>query len=190
MESTVLKVAMAALVHDIGKFIDRDCLQLDWEDIDESEKQLYLPFSNGHYSHTHALYTALFFRFYQNDLPLELQQDFWGEGDSLVNLAAGHHKPSTPMQWVITMADRVSSGWDRDTYDRHVQAATPWKNYKRTRMLPLFEQLALIPENERKKGQEGAWRYPLSAVSSASIFPQPALGPCRERGARCLALRP
>ena len=171
MEPTVLKMAMAALVHDIGKFIDRDCLQLTREDIDESEKQLYLPYSSGRYSHMHALYTALFFKFFRNDLPLELQQDFWGEGDSLVNLAAGHHKPSTPMQWVIAVADRVSSGWDRDTFDQQIQAAAPWKEYKRTRQLPLFEQLALVPENERKEEVAGRKRYRLAAVSPESIFP-------------------
>jgi CRISPR-associated protein Csm1 len=174
MEPTTLKVALAGLLHDIGKFFDRDCLQLSWEDIDESEKQLYLPYRGGRYSHFHALYTALFFKFFRSDLPLELQQDEWGDGDSLVGMAAGHHKPSTPMQWVVAVADRVSSGWDRDTFNEQIQWATSWKDYKRTRMLPLFEQLALVPENERSENLIDARWYALQAVSPEAIFPLPA----------------
>ena len=61
--------------------------------------------------------------------------------DTFINLAAGHHKPQTPMQWIIAMADRISSGWDRAKFDEEYNRAITPPDYKKTRLLPIFELL-------------------------------------------------
>ncbi len=74
----------------------------------------------------------------------ELNGPGWGEGDALINLAAGHHDPQTPMQWCVAVADRVSSGWDRGRFEDDYNSKVGWKNYQKTRLLPLFESLCRV----------------------------------------------
>jgi len=57
----------------------------------------YQPFYNNHHSHIHALYTAAFIEQFADKLP-----PGWGDGDSFINLAAGHHKRETAMQECTT----------------------------------------------------------------------------------------
>jgi len=137
MDKTTLKVAIAAFMHDIGKFADKKALDVTNQYVNDNAGH-YLPFRNGRHSHYHAVYTAAFTEYMKDFLPDNFNRPDWGEGDTFVNLAAGHHKPETPMQWVIAEADRVSSGWDRDTFDKEHSTATPWKDYKKTRLLPLL----------------------------------------------------
>jgi len=60
MKETVFKIQVAALVHDIGKFV-QGVLDLPKGYI-ESNADLYQPFnkSQGRHTHQHALYTAAF----------------------------------------------------------------------------------------------------------------------------------
>ncbi|RLC08121.1 MAG: hypothetical protein DRI57_24625 [Deltaproteobacteria bacterium] len=169
MDETTLKIAIAAFVHDIGKFADKKALNLTEQYINDHAGR-HLPFHDGRYCHYHAVYTAAFIEFMKDHLPDHLNRPDWGNGDTFADLAAGHHNPETPMQWVIAEADRVSSGWDRDTFDQKYSTAVPWKEYKKIRLLPLFEQL---------KAEEGAFDtrekfsfcYPLKAMSPKNIFP-------------------
>ena len=75
---------------------------------------LYQPPYKGNYTHRHAVYTAAFIDNIEKLLPRKFNKASWGIEDSFINLAAGHHKRETPMQWVVAMADRISSGWDRE----------------------------------------------------------------------------
>jgi len=170
MDDTTLKIAMAAFLHDIGKFADKDTLGITDQYIDD-HAGLYLPFYNGRYSHHHAVYTAAFIEQLTESLPHEFNRPGWGEGDAFINLAAGHHKPETPMQWVIAVADRVSSGWDRDTFDKEYNRQIAWKDYKKTRLLPLFEQLMVGETGAPDSMDSFAYCYPLKGISSLNIFP-------------------
>lgn len=170
MDDTTLKIAIAAFMHDIGKFSDREVLDITEQYID-NHAGLYLPFYQGRYSHYHALYTAGFIEKMGPFLPGECNRPGWGEGDSFINLAAGHHNPDTPMQWIIAVADRVSSGWDRDTYEESSKSHVHWKDYKKTRMLSLFEQLKMSSEGAGQGEDKFLYRYPLEPVSPKSIFP-------------------
>lgn len=170
MDKTTLKVAIAAFMHDIGKFADKKALDVTEQYINDNAG-LYLPFRNGRHSHYHAVYTAAFTEYTKDILPDHFNCSDWGEGDTFVNLAAGHHKPETPMQWIIAEADRISSGWDRETFDKEYSTAIPWKNYKKTRLLPLFEQLMGEPKAFHKP-EDFSFRYPLKRISPENIFPK------------------
>ncbi|MBF0497395.1 MAG: hypothetical protein HQK58_12605 [Deltaproteobacteria bacterium] len=90
MDETVLKVAMAAFFHDMGKFADKDFLNIS----DDSHN------------------TAAFIKSFSGCLPSQLSAPNWGKGDCFVDLADGHLKPESPYQWIIAMADEISGGQD------------------------------------------------------------------------------
>ena len=161
MDDTVLKVALAGLLHDIGKFA-QEGMSVDSEFIN-NHRQLYQPYYNGQFTHEHVLYTAAFIDNIEKLLPRELNKANWGLNDPFINLAAGHHKPQTEMQWMIATADRLSSGYDRANFEQYNQAVAP-KDYRQTRLLPLFEGLL------RDGG--GKYHYPLQELNPRSVFPR------------------
>jgi len=167
MNDTVLKIALAGLLHDVGKFAQK-CLDVPRDYLLNNADQ-YQPFRDGHHSHLHAVYTAAFIEQMKDKLPEQLNRGGWGQGDSFINLAAGHHKPETAMQWIIAAADRISSGLDRATFEQG--EAIAFKDYQRTRLLPVLE--ALDPEKKRRCTNAEAFghRYPLAPRSAQTIFP-------------------
>ncbi len=54
-----LIISLAAMCHDIGKFV-QGCFDIPQDYIDRNQS-LYQPVYKGRYSHIHALYTAAFF---------------------------------------------------------------------------------------------------------------------------------
>ncbi len=167
MLNTTLKMALAALIHDIGKFA-QGSLELTNEYI-INNAQLYQPFYNGHYTHVHVLYTAAFIEQMADYLPSVCTKGTWGEGDSFINLAAGHHNPKTPMQWIITEADRISSGLDRDIFKDGDKIS--YKDFKKTRLLPILESLGPDRCKNFKIKHNYKYSYPLKPISASSIFP-------------------
>jgi len=165
MEDTVLKVALAGLLHDIGKMAE-DAMYVTPEYLN-ANAGLYQPFFNGHHTHRHAVYTAAFVEHIEKLLPRQLNKAQWGLEDSFINLTAGHHVPQTPLQWIVAMADRISSGWDRKTFEEYNQAIA-FQDYKKTRLLPLFEGLL---KDKKEQESEFAYRYPLREISPLNIFP-------------------
>ncbi|HQP30925.1 MAG TPA: type III-A CRISPR-associated protein Cas10/Csm1, partial [Deltaproteobacteria bacterium] len=166
MDDTILKITLAAFLHDIGKFAEEGMEMLPgfWE----GNAALYQPEHNGQFSHRHALYTAAFIDHIEKLLPTVFNKAQWGLEDPFINLAAGHHKPETPLQWVIAMADRIASGWDRTKFDTY-NTAVAWQDYRKTRLMPLFEHLG---KDRQPAGRDGhAWRYPLREISAQGIFP-------------------
>lgn len=166
MDNTVLKMALAGLLHDIGKFGEMG-MHVSPEFLD-GNAGLYQPFFNGRHTHRHAVYTAAFIDHVEKLLPRQFNKAEWGLDDSFVNLAAGHHKPETPMQWIIAMADRVSSGWDRSNFDADYNQAIAWQDYRKTRLLPVFERLM----QKRQDRKDYAYGYPLKEITPQNIFPQ------------------
>lgn len=164
MDDTVLKVALAGLLHDIGKFA-QEGMSVSPEFIN-NHRQLYQPFYNDQFTHAHVLYTAAFIDNIEKLLPKGLNKSNWGLDDPFINLAAGHHKPQTEMQWIIAMADRLSSGYDRKNFEEYNKAVAP-KDYRQTRLIPLFEGLL----NEDNRSGISKYRYPLEALNPQSIFP-------------------
>lgn len=181
------RIALAAFLHDLGKFAERAKIPVNQETLD-ANKQLYCPHrkkytdDRGWFSHVHAAYTGLAMDLIEDHMPELTGADFAPFGswktkdvdDSFINAAAKHHKPDSFLQWIIATADRVSSGFDREEFEEYNQAdegTATGKNHYTARQLPLFEQIRLDSQAEQKY----AYRYPLKPLSPNSIFPVKAL---------------
>jgi len=170
MDPTLAKVTVAALLHDIGKFADREALGVS-EPYMRSHADLYQPFRQdiGRHTHPHAVYTAAFLEKFSDWLPSEFSSREWGEGEPLINLAAGHHRPEdSPLRWIVAEADRLSSGWERPRMEEEGEPEVEWRDYQKTRLTPLLAQLSL--QGGRPPTSLG---YQLAELSPASIFPRP-----------------
>lgn len=168
MDETTLKMTMGGFFHDIGKLADREVLPVTQTYFDD-HAGLYLPFRQNRYTHQHAVYTAAFIEQMADLLPPCLNRGDWGDGDAFINLAAGHHKPETAMQRIIAISDRLTSGMDRDEFEEADQDGVPIRDYRKTRLIPLLEQLKNPNADKR---DQFAYTYPLKRLSSSSIFPE------------------
>lgn len=167
MNKTTLKISLAGLMHDIGKFA-QGCIKISPQYANDNADQ-YQPFYNNKHSHVHSLYTAAFIEKFAGVLPVQLNSGGWGEADSFINLAAGHHKPETPFQWIIAEADRMSSGLDRVAFEEGEKIA--FQDFRKTRLLPIFEPLGEGRHPHYAKRSDFTYRYPLDLLSANSIFP-------------------
>lgn len=186
------RVALAAYLHDLGKFAER-AGAFDTDPRLDAHLTLYCPSreegTRRWFTHRHAAHSALAFDLIEAHLPDLIRDDVspfagrkfaGGDGqteatDSLINAAAAHHKPQTFLQWVIATADRVASGFEREEFERYNLAPdeTPDKrDHYTARQLTLFEQMRLTDQREPAQGL--AFRYPLKPLSARSIFPQSA----------------
>lgn len=172
MNDTIYKIAIAAFFHDIGKFAERakGNFHIDPEFIN-NHANLYQPFFDGRHTHQHAVYTAAFIDYIEKFLPKEFNKGNWGLGDQFMNLAAGHHKPETPMQWIVAMADRLSSGFDRDEFENYNSEGIGVKDYKKTRLLTIFEGITTDGRRKADSLEAYKFRYPLKELSPKNMFP-------------------
>lgn len=177
MIDATTRVAIAALLHDLGKLAER--AGIDHEGRLDAHKNLYCPWRNdgGYHTHIHAAYTGIawdalertgaFPDFRSQCEPFKKAVADGNLPDSLVNAAAAHHKPDTFLQWVIATADRVASGFEREEFETQYNNSKERENHYRARLLTLFEQ---IGKGGIKEG-ELMWNYPLRPLSPESIFP-------------------
>ncbi len=174
------RVALAAMLHDAGKFAERARLAVDPDRLN-THKNIYCPHFQGRPSHIHAAWSALVIEELEAELPELVGADMmpfsrWGTADaddSLLNAAAKHHRPETFLQWIVATADRAASGLDRATFGEYNQKG-PGRNHYTTRQWSLFERMR-IPSAGRAAPRSGPgapkWRYPLQRLTPASIFP-------------------
>ncbi len=177
MDETVLKVAAAALLHDVGKIIEPELLELP-SDYEKNNAGEYLPYNKKReeFTHKHALWTAAFIESQQNFLPPPFNPkrgEPWGEGESFLNLAAGHHLPEeNPWRWLIAEADRLAAGWERQAGEEEGGYVSP-QQYRETRLAPLLARLCPEPLTDQAFQSQGAdLGLPLAPLSPAVIFPQ------------------
>lgn len=193
MDSALLdassRVALAALLHDMGKFAERAGVFADHPEL-EVHLQTYCPHRKafidaaGRFSHHHAAHSALAIDLIEKCLPDLIRGDMTpfasraddGEiTDSLINAAAMHHKPDTFLQWIIATADRVASGFEREDFDQYNEGeekTATGKNHYQARQLTLFEQLRFDRDALKHVTPESLkYRYPLKPLSPESIFP-------------------
>jgi len=115
------RVALAAYLHDLGKFAER-AGAFEGDARLDAHLTLYCPMREAGgsrwFTHRHAAHTALAFDLIEKHLPELLSGDpspFVGRvlaedpgdteaTDSLINAAAAHHKPETFLQWVVATA--------------------------------------------------------------------------------------
>lgn len=176
MDPTLLKVAAAALLHDVGKVIDREALTIS-EEFWRGHADLYQPFDKktGRHTHIHALYTAAFIEILKEFLPREFSARDWGQGEPLINLAAGHHRPEDePLRWIVAEADRLSSGWERAAAEG--ESEVEWSAFQKTRLAPLLAALHLTEDSEAPRDPpktDNLLGYSLAELSPLVLFPRP-----------------
>ncbi len=161
-----MKVYLAALLHDIGKFYER-------ADPDFTPKSKLLNKSvkdaegvfcpkqrdgkNEYYSHRHVLYTIQFFEdhrakfagLFKDDKALGLERK-----DTLPKLAGKHHKPDTLLEKIIQAADWLASGMDRRADSRALddqRTEANSRDYKKSRMHSIFDSIEL--EGKKAAGE-------------------------------------
>ena len=177
------RVALASLIHDLGKFAERARIEVDKGRL-EMWKQLDCPHWDGRPTHIHAAYTTAGFMAIETLLPprefLMAEPFARPEGrdadDSLINTAARHHRPDTFLQWIIATADRLASGFEREAFDAYNAAPDDEQkrlNHYTTRQWTLLEGIG----QDSHAQTPPAWRYPLKAFAPEAIFPERA-GSC------------
>ncbi|MBG0780970.1 MAG: type III-A CRISPR-associated protein Cas10/Csm1 [Bacteroidales bacterium] len=129
MINTGQKLALAGLLHDIGKFYQRADADLfkdgkknpanDIAEVSFNMAQTICPANEqGRFGYHHVVWTSQFFenisiRKKLEEVPGLKESIFGGNEDSLVNLACNHHMPDTLLQHFVQMADWWSAGIDR-----------------------------------------------------------------------------
>jgi CRISPR-associated protein Csm1 len=170
MSDMVYTVALAGLLHDVGKFAERAGMEVSQLYRNDNE-HLYQPHYEGRSSHKHALYSAAFIERFSALLPKLDDAAVARSGDSLINLAAMHHKPETPLQWIITQADRLSSGLDRQVFDGD-ETGTAFRDFRKTRLIPLAEEMCFTGKSSENDSLESyQHRYRLCELSPEQVFP-------------------
>ncbi len=182
------RVALAAFLHDLGKFAERARLpegskkDEQGNTLADINKLLYCPHYNNRHTHVHAAYTAIAIDCLEEKLPpLKGNNVFpfasWrsdNTDDSLINAAAMHHKPETFLQWIIATADRVASGFERDSFEEYNKAdegTITGKTHYTARQITLMEQ---INQPEKRAKTDFKYRYALKALSVNALFPEKA----------------
>ena len=174
------RVALAALMHDIGKFAERACIEVDQKKL-EIWKQLDCPHRDGRPTHIHAAYTTAALMAIESLLPARellmaepfAQPEGGDADDSLTNAGARHHRPDTFLQWIIATADRLASGFERETFDTYNAASDDEQkglNHYTRRQWTLLEDIG----QDNHAHTPPSWRYPLKAFAPGSIFPKRA----------------
>lgn len=139
-------IILGALLHDIGKFMQRAEVSCRYEK-DENEMQRVCRYDKegNFFSHRHSLWTVEFFERYCDYFP-EITSRFENPDDNAANFAAKHHNPDTPLQWIVAEADRLSSGMDRLKKDEEDETRRI-DIYKRVRLYPVLEEVNIGQED-------------------------------------------
>ena len=193
------RIALAAFLHDLGKFAERAKIDASVEII-ENNQHLYCPHhkkstdDKGWFSHKHAAYTAIALDQIESYLPPLKGHDVepfaaWSSSDaddSLINGAAKHHRPDTFLQWIIATADRIASGFERNEFEEYNKAkegTATGKDHYTARQLTLFEQIRLKDKNreqvrldDENRKQTYCYRYKLKPLCPDALMPVPAKG--------------
>lgn len=160
MDTKLQHLLIGAFLHDIGKFMQRAEVEISSQT--DSFMSSAGPSKDGRSTHYHVKWTSEFFETYLGDIGIPPSDSL---DDSAAHLAFKHHNPSTPLQWVVAEADRLSSGMERreQMYEKDA--------HKRKRLVPLRSLLSLdeSPTNPKAK-------CPLSKLTSTNDSCYPMLG--------------
>jgi CRISPR-associated protein Csm1 len=109
-------VALAGLLHDIGKFGQRAEIEL--------KDSVYKPYD---YKYNHARYSAQILR----ELNFNL-------GDELSDASTRHHNPNSDIEWILASADRMASGFEREEFKEYNENSDK-EDFKKQRLWYLFD---------------------------------------------------
>ncbi|HOH98271.1 MAG TPA: type III-A CRISPR-associated protein Cas10/Csm1 [Candidatus Cloacimonadota bacterium] len=164
MSLTIHHVVFAALMHDIGKVVQRS---------GAADVKMYLSKcrknpQTGVLGYKHAMWTADFLSRHPLDLPDQ-------EWDSIVELAGSHHcKDSWKMHNydvyldMIMQADHISSSWDREDPE---EAAKDARRYLKVPLYSVFSRMNATAQPQNQASTH--WTYPIAKLGADSVHPKP-----------------
>lgn len=176
------RVALAGMIHDLGKFAQRAGIEPSRERID-IHSQLFCPRgASGAWTHQHAAYTAMGFPVIERAAPELLRADAWPFAsrvsenpkdltESLVGVASRHHAPETFLDWILATADHVASGFERECFDKGDDDAAA-AGFIETRMRSLLEEVSLH-DSRRIARSDLRTALPLTPLTPKALFPVP-----------------
>lgn len=178
MSMTIYEIVLGALLHDIGKFLQRafgSTKELPWKSYD-MESTLCPKDKNQRYTHRHVLFTSAFF-----DLMKEKAACF-PEGvdiDNVAQVAEFHHKPDSSripaFAWMVAMADRYSSGMDRRSEEDAEIEGRSREAYRRLPLRCIFDEVNL-PGAVKQEKRHAYRLVPLDPFSERTLLPVPWKG--------------
>lgn len=185
------QIYLAALLHDIGKFYQRaDKPYADKRnDLSESVKGMadYIcPLNNeGRFGYQHTVWTLQFLTEIEATLkkiPDFSQNLFGGENnqDTIFQLASFHHKPSTELQALISLADWWSAGVDRREKLEEESCTTEEIKWGKNRykQIPLYSVFNGIKVNEQYESKEkSAFGLRPLSIQEDGFFPNDVNSP-------------
>lgn len=167
MDKLLYRIILASLLHDIGKVYERAGLDLDPSYI-KNNQELYQPNYKGRFTHRHVLYSVHFIERMRDYMP-SLFLEYDEPENSLINLAGKHHKPETPEQYIIAVADRLSSGFERIVTEEKALLDDP----KKTPLLSVFEDIDISSNGKGALKRDFKYCYRLKKLTPENIFPVP-----------------
>ncbi len=184
---TVFEIAIGALLHDIGKLLQRASKQrLTHEQMSRASD--ILPVYQGNHTHWHALWSDAFFD-WSNDEQLP-----WPRGldpNWIRDLAVYHHRPLQPyptapghvITELVTIADRLASGYERRPGDIGVENDDGQRD--RFRRIPLK---AIVPSLSLKGSPKGPHGHHLPReLNAMSLIPDRKCDEGHEIGDRTIS---
>ncbi|MBN1625212.1 MAG: type III-A CRISPR-associated protein Cas10/Csm1 [Deltaproteobacteria bacterium] len=160
MNETIYKIALAGLLHDIGKFMQRAELEKEFIEIKNNYDGFCPTGNGGQYSHLHAAHTAFFIDKFipENIIDKRVKTELYN--------AARHHINAADDIYVA--ADHLSSGMERSEDEKDTEG------YKQVRLHSIFDAVELQYSIYDKANLNSRWRYQLIGLSennSAKLFP-------------------
>lgn len=157
-------VIIASLFHDIGKFWQRAVRGNDG--LSSSTLRLESELCPDIGKYRHVLWTSEFLEQFESVFPINLSESLTSDPlDNVKNLSARHHKPLTPLHYLVQQADWLSSGMDRtkaeDVKDEEIG------DFRRKRLKSIYSYV----KQDDKLGSRN-WVYRLTPlVLNDDIFP-------------------
>ena len=160
------EIIIAAWLHDVGKFAQRAEIQELYNK--ELEGQYCRKTRDERFTHQHVIYTEGFLSKFKDVLPDGVNFEH------IKTLAAMHHNPSTYYDWIISQADRLSSGSDRcnilgiaecNDENQFDEEKEKLKFYEK----PMIHILSTLHLNKREKPDKAFCK--MSALDEDSILP-------------------
>ena len=165
----IQQVALAALLHDVGKFAQRAAADPENCPPLPNPRDFVLADAHGKLSYQHAAYTWHF-----------IEDNFrWltapaGKEGNVARWAACHHKPTSVWEWVVAEANRLSAGLDNGHPD---EGAAGWANVHTARLAPLLSRIG------NAAGTEGLELALAPLAMDERLFPQHAKARTRQQAA-------
>lgn len=169
------EVALGAMLHDIGKFMQRahggpDALSREVR----ARESVILPVFDHRYSYWHALWSDAFFDWAARKAPrLRIGIDW----DRVRDAAVFHHKPDKPWHWLAVEGDRLSAGIDRKKNDEQQESSPEERQRDAYRREPLISVLGTVSLGSGERKAEA--RHGVEESEIGGAFPSTELAELR-----------